>query len=113
MVYYKRIVKIREVRILISFKTMWNDVNNILNKDDVGLNIIEKFSSGFTVRDNDETIFVTRDDFVDFWCKILCGDNIEVKKLIDDDKSKEKYIYSIIKKLPYIKENLGMMSIVE
>lgn len=99
---------------MISFKTMWNDVNSILNKEeDVGLNIIEKYNSGFTVKEKDKTVFVTRDDFVDFWCKILCCDNIEIKKLMDNDNSKEKYIYSVIKKLPYIEENLGMISIVE
>lgn len=99
---------------MFAFKRMWDDVSLILSKDEVkDFEIIEKFNSGFVVRDNDNTHFVTKDDFVDMWCNMLCFNKIEKEKLLKDEKSKLKYVYEIIKTLPYINENEGTLKLTE
>lgn len=98
---------------MVSFKRMWNDVKQILNDgEDIGIEIMEKYSSGFTVKEEESTTFVTRDDFVDFWCKMLYHNEIAEEEL-EKETCKQKYIYEIIRKLPYINESSGVLRIVE
>lgn len=90
---------------MIEFKKMWSDVSDLLSNEEISeIDIVEHFKSGFVVRDCEETYFVTRDDFVDFWCKILCSHEISKEQILSDKKTKEKYVYPIIKRLPYISE---------
>lgn len=99
---------------MVAFQRMWDDVSIILSKDEVkDFQIVEKFNSGFVVRDNDNTHFVTKDDFVDIWCNMLCFNEVEKEKFLNDEKSGLKYVYEIIKTLPYINENEGILKLIE
>lgn len=113
MWYTKINWKNKGVVFLVSFKKMWTDVKEILAQGEIDVDIMEKYSCGFTVRENDTTTFVTRDDFVDFWCKLLYHNEIAADEIVDDSTCKQKYIYKIIKRLPYIYENSGILRIVE
>ncbi|MCT8977338.1 hypothetical protein N4T77_12075 [Clostridium sp. CX1] len=99
---------------MVAFQKMWDDVNVILSKDEIkNIDIVEKFQSGFVVKDNDNTHFVTKDDFVDFWCNMLCYNEVEKGELLKGERSGLKYVYEIIKTLPYINENEGTLKITE
>ena len=94
---------------MIFFKDMWEDVKIILNKEEeLNIKIIEKYNSGFTVKEEDVTTFITRDDFVDLWCKMLYYNQIELN-LNDKEHFKQKYVYEILKKLPYVTEESGVL----
>lgn len=95
---------------MVAFKKMWEDVRLILLNDEYSdIEILEKFTCGFTVKERDDTIFITRDDFVDFWCKLLYYNELSLEQVLKDDKSKQKYIFTIIKQLPYISESSGVI----
>lgn len=97
---------------MVAFKTMWEDVCSILSNDEIkDIDIVEKFSTGFVVKENDNTEFITRDDFVDFWCKLLCMNEISREEIIRDEKPKLKFVYDVVKRLPYIKDNGDMIKL--
>lgn len=99
---------------MISFKVMWDDVCELLSENKIeDIQIVEKFKSGFIVKDMENTEFVTKDDFVDFWCKILCFNEITKKEIEDEGKTRLKYVYEVVKKLPYIDEKSGCLRITE
>ena len=99
---------------MVAFKKMWEDVRLILfNEDYSDIKILEKFKCGFTVKERDNVIFITRDDFVDFWCELLYYNELSLEKVLKDEKSKPKYIYSIVKQLPYILENYGVIKLMQ
>lgn len=99
---------------MVAFKQMWEDVRLILsNKEYSDIEISERFNCGFTVKEQDNIVFITRDDFVDFWCKLLYYNELSLEQVLKDDKSKPKYIYTIIKQLPYISENAGVIKLVQ
>ncbi|MGH4139828.1 hypothetical protein [Clostridium sp.] len=99
---------------MIPFKKMWEDVRRILADEDYpNVEILEKFNCGFTVKERGNVIFITRDDFVDFWCKLLYYNELSLEQVLKDDKLKPKYIYNIIKELPYISENSGVIKLMQ
>jgi hypothetical protein len=99
---------------MVAFKKMWDDVSRIISKENIqDVHIVEKFKSGFIVKDNEDTHFVTKDDFVDFWCNMLCFNKVNKEELTKGGKLKSKYVYEIIKTLPYIKENEGTLNLTE
>ncbi|MBU3189451.1 hypothetical protein K9O30_10100 [Clostridium bowmanii] len=99
---------------MVAFKKMWEDVRLILSDEDYsGIEILERFNCGFTVKERDNVIFITRDDFVDFWCKLLYYSELSLEQVSKDDKLKPKYIYTIIKQLPYISENSGVIKLMQ
>ncbi|MGH4121693.1 MAG: hypothetical protein ACREV6_01950 [Clostridium sp.] len=99
---------------MVAFKKMWEDVRLILsNKEYSDVEILERFNCGFTVKERDNIIFITRDDFVDFWCKLLYYNELSLEQVLKEDKSKPKYIYTIIKQLPYISENSGVIKLIQ
>ncbi|HEY8890718.1 MAG TPA: hypothetical protein VIM70_10720 [Clostridium sp.] len=99
---------------MVAFKQMWEDVRLILsNEKYLDIEILERFSCGFTVKEQDNVIFITRDDFVDFWCKLLYYNELSIEQILKDDKSKPKYIYTIIKQLPYIAESSGVIKLLQ
>ena len=98
---------------MIAFKKMWEDVRLILSNEEYSeIEILEKFNCGFTVKEQDDIIFITRDDFVDFWCKLLYYNELSLEQILEEDKSKLKYIYTIIKQLPYISEKSGVIKLI-
>lgn len=99
---------------MVAFKKMWDDVSVILSNDEVkNIQIIEKYKSGFVVKDENDTHFVTKDDFVDFWCNMLCFNKVEKDQILNNGKSGLKYVYEIIKTLPYINEKEGILKLIE
>lgn len=98
---------------MIAFKKMWEDVRLILSNEECSdVEILEKFNCGFTVKEQDDIIFITRDDFVDFWCKLLYYNELSLEQILKEDKSKLKCIYMIIKQLPYISESSGVIKLI-
>lgn len=96
---------------MISFKVMWEDVKELLAMDgELDIDIIEKYNTGFTVKENNKTTFITKDDFVDLWCKMLYYNEVPVN-LSDNKNCKERYLYSILRKLPYIDDKSGVLKI--
>lgn len=95
---------------MVAFKKMWEDVNSLLNKESLDFNIVEVFNSGFTVKENDDLVFVTREDFVDLWCNMLYYNKVS-KKQVNDMKSSMTYVYDVVKRLPYICENADELTI--
>ncbi len=99
---------------MVAFKQMWEDVRLILSNEEYSdIEISERFNCGFTVKERDNIIFITRDDFVDFWCKLLYYNELSLEQVLKDDKSKPKYIYTIIKQLPYISESSGVIKLLQ
>ncbi len=99
---------------MVAFKKMWEDVRLILSNEEYSdIKILEKFNCGFTVKESDNVIFITRDDFVDFWCKLLYYNELTLEQVLKDDKAKPKYIYTIIKQLPYISESSGVIKLIQ
>ncbi len=98
---------------MVKFKKMWDDVLLLLsNEEYIGIDIEERLDCGFTIRDSDNKIFIAKDDFCNFWCKLLYYEEISIEQLLGDDKLKLKYIYTIIKQLPYISESSGIVKLV-
>ena len=99
---------------MVAFKRMWEDVGAILsNKEYSDVEILERFNCGFTVKEREAIIFITRDDFVDFWCKLLYYNELSLEQVLKDNKSKSKYIYTIVKQLPYVSENFGVIKLIQ
>lgn len=98
---------------MIAFKKIWDDICEITSNNSINENvkIIENFDSGFVIQDNADVHFLTKDDFVDFWCNISCVDSASKDDLLSNSKS--KYIYEIMKNLPYICEHDGIIKIAE
>ena len=98
---------------MVAFKKMWEDVSEILSKESVtGLDIIQQFKSGFIVKENENTTFITREDFVDFWCLMLYFNEIDFDKLSKDGDTKRKYIYEVVKKLPYVYQENSVLKLI-
>jgi len=98
---------------MITFKQMWDDVQLILsNEGPLDIEILERFNCGFTVKEQDNVIFITKDDFVDFWCKLMYYNEVSLEQVLKQDKIKLKYICTIIKKLPYVSESSGVIKLI-
>lgn len=99
---------------MVAFKTMWNDVcGSISNSKIEDIEILEEFKSGFVVKDKEDTHFITKDDFVDFWCSMLCFNEVEKDSILKEGKQKLRYVYEIVKTLPYINEKEGILRLNE
>jgi hypothetical protein len=98
---------------MIAFKKMWEDVSGILLNDKIGdVVILERYSTGFVIKDKDDTEFLTKDDFVDLWGQMLCYNEISLKQFSGHNKSKLKYAYEVLKNLPYISEKSGCLKLI-
>ena len=99
---------------MVAFKKMWEDVGQILSNEEYSdVKILERFNCGFTVKEREDIIFITRDDFVDFWCKLLYYNELSLEQVLKDNKLKSKYIYTIVKQLPYVSENFGVIKLIQ
>lgn len=97
---------------MIAFKKIWDDICEITSKNSIeNLKIIENFDSGFVVEDDADIHFITKDDFIDFWCNMLYPDKVSKEEVLNNSKS--KYIYEIMRNLPYVCENNGIIKIAE
>jgi hypothetical protein len=99
---------------MVAFKKMWDDVCTILANNEIkDIQIVENYNSGFVVKENENTYFVNKDDFVDFWCNMLFFNKVDEESFAQEGKSSFKYVYKIIKKLPYITESEGALNLTE
>ena len=99
---------------MIAFKQMWEDVQLILLDEEYSdIEIMERFKCGFTVKVQNNIMFITKDDFSDIWCKLLYYNELTLEQIIKEDKVKPKYIYNIIKQLPYVSEQLGVIKLIQ
>ena len=99
---------------MIHFKTMWDDVCSILDHNKVeNLEIIESFKTGFIVKTEAGTEFITRDDFVDFWCHMLCFNKVTEMDIKEKGIETKKCICDIVKNLPYVNDSNGVITLVE
>ncbi|WP_446899551.1 hypothetical protein ACSVC9_06595 [Clostridium sp. LBM24168] len=99
---------------MIAFKRIWDDVCNILSNEEIkDINIVENFNNGFLIKEGINTHFITKQDFVDFWCNMICLDKIDKEDVLKERNSEKKFVYEILKELPYINENGGSLKISE
>ena len=99
---------------MITFKRMWEDVFQILKSENMNeFHIIKPYSEGFIIEDSDDITFVTKGDFVDFWCQMQYFKEVSINQLTCNKKSKLVYVYDIVKNLPYIEEVSGILRVVE
>ncbi|MCY6484645.1 hypothetical protein OW763_09865 [Clostridium aestuarii] len=97
---------------MIPFKKMWEDVSAIISDNTIGeIDIVEKYNTGFVISEDGVTKFVNKDDFVNFWCKMLCFK--EFSKEDADKEDKLIYVYEVIKNLPYITESSNVLKLVD
>lgn len=97
---------------VIPFQKMWEDALSMISKEEIkDMNIVETYKGGFIVEEGDVTEFINKDDFVDFWCKMLCYK--EFPKDEAKDHHKLKYVYKVIEKLPYVNESTNKLKLVE
>lgn len=97
---------------VIPFQKMWEDALSIISKKEIkDVNIVETYKGGFIVEEGDITEFVNKDDFVDFWCKMLCFK--EFSKNEAKNHHKLKYVYKVIEKLPYVNESCDTLKLLD
>lgn len=98
---------------MIAFKKMWEDVYKLLSNEElIDINITERLKSGFIYKEQDETTFITKEDFVDFWCNMLYFNEVDHKAIYEDGDTKKIVIYNIIKKLPYVSEEKSKLRLI-
>jgi len=98
---------------MVTFKKMWDDVLLLLsNEEYVDINILERSNCGFAVQDSDNITFITKDDFSNFWCNLLYYKELSLEQVLGNDKLIPKYIYTIIKQLPYISESSSVIQLI-
>lgn len=97
---------------MITFKKMWNDVEEMIAS---GLfNVEEKFPGSFVIKDEEgKRIFLTKEDFVDIWCRLLYYKEITLENKELFDKQSQKHVFNIMKKLPYISQNGNTLKLTE
>lgn len=89
---------------MISFKEMWSDINSEIDSNcNKGFKIKKKFETGFIIDEEGENVFLTKDDFVNFWCWFLYLKEININEIVNNKNGKYKYILNLMKELPYTK----------
>ncbi|WP_034849425.1 hypothetical protein [Clostridium hydrogeniformans] len=98
----------------VAFKKMWEDVNILINKENnIDLDIVDIFSTGFVINSNNERVFLTKDHFVDFWCNMLYYNKVSKEQMGRDKNRYMCYIYDIVKHLPYVTEGKDELILVD
>lgn len=100
---------------MVAFKRMWDDVcqlliNNISIKN---MQAMDESQVILFIDEDGEYKFITKEDFVDFWCRMLYYNKVSMEQILREEKSNLKYVYEVIKGLPYIKEVSGMLLLSE
>lgn len=89
---------------MVAFKKMWDDINSKIDHNcTTGFQIKKKFETGFIVEEDGKNIFLTREDFVNFWCWFLYSEEIEINEIVNNKNPRYKYILDLVKGLPYTK----------
>lgn len=98
--------------VAVAFKKMWEDVNSLMTNKNVELEVINVFNSGFVIKEDNETVFITKDHFVDFWCNILYYNKISKDQISREKGRYMNYVYDIVKHLPYVSENSNELTLI-
>lgn len=97
---------------MIPFKKMWEDAFIVISEDKFDdIDIVETYSTGFVVEEEGMAKFINKEDFADFWCRMLCFNEVSQEEL--NNEGNFKYIYNVVKRLPYIKEKSGVLRLVD
>ena len=89
---------------MVSFMKMWSDLNSILDSNDINnCQIIEHYEDGFSVKSDNVITFISKDDLVDCWCRMLYYNEVS-KEQMNDSNSSKKCVYDLLKNLPYISD---------
>ncbi|SHE51474.1 hypothetical protein [Clostridium fallax] len=89
---------------MLKFKDMWNDVNKLVNDKKDYFSIDNELQNVFLIKNGDDFVLLTKEDFVNLWSKILLNNKCCIKDAIDKSDIKLYYICKIMKELPYIRE---------
>lgn len=83
---------------------MWDDVWGMITDGSIqSLDVVKEFHYGIIINDREgKQEFITKDDFRDFWCKMLFFNEVSFEQAIHEEK--QEYVYEVIKELPYITE---------
>lgn len=96
---------------MIAFQQIWKDVNELVSERKLDFDINLKIENVFIVNDNEDTIFLSREDFLLFWSKLNSSSYIGRENLKSVSSKKELYIYDLFRYLPYIDECNGQISL--
>ena len=98
---------------MISFKKMWDDVWGMITEGSIQkLEVIKEFQYGIIIQnESGKQEFITKDDFRDFWCKMLYYSEVTKEQAVEEEK--QGYVYEVIKQLPYIAEVSNKLSVRE
>lgn len=91
---------------MVAFKKMWSDVNHLIDQFEAS-NKINKKNEVFLIGEGENVVFLTKEDFVDFWTSMLLYNRVEKKSI--NDKNKLLYVYELVKELPYVVENSNVL----
>ncbi|GAA0179211.1 hypothetical protein SH2C18_21200 [Clostridium sediminicola] len=96
---------------MVSFKKMWDDVWGMITNGSIqSLDVVKEFNYGIIINDNEgNQKFITKDDFRDFWCKMLFFNEVSRAQSLNEEK--QGYVYEVIKQLPYITENSNILTL--
>ncbi|SHI86479.1 hypothetical protein SAMN02745163_00886 [Clostridium cavendishii DSM 21758] len=86
---------------MVAFNKMWKDINEIMDHSEAHGNF-DKKQGVFLIKEGEDIVFLTKDDFIDFWSNMLLRDKVDKKSL--NNKNKLLYVYDLVKKLPYVNE---------
>jgi hypothetical protein len=92
---------------------MWDDVWDMITAGSIQkLNVVKEFQYGIIIQNElGKQEFVTKDDFRDFWCKMLYYNEVSKEQTLEEGK--QGYVYEVIKQLPYIAEVSNKLSVRE
>lgn len=97
---------------MVPFKKMWEDALTLISENELeDISIVESYKGGFVVKEKNDTEFINKEDFVDFWCKMLYNREVAKDEAIQGRKS--RYIYQIIRNLPYVDESCNVLKLVD
>jgi hypothetical protein len=100
---------------MVAFEKMWGDVGELLRCAGAldNMHMLEGRSGVFAVDVDGDTEFITKEDFVDFWCRMLYYHQVSKEQILADERGKLRYVYEIVKTLPYVKEVSGVLTLEE
>lgn len=99
---------------MLAFNKMWDDVCEMLSRSELkNVNVAENYEAGFVVKEDGVAEFISKEDFVDVWCRMLYFNEISQEDAVNGSNSHYKYVYNVIRQLPYICENCGILKIAD
>ncbi|WP_138206103.1 hypothetical protein [Haloimpatiens lingqiaonensis] len=101
---------------MVEFKKMWQDVSTMVAEHKIhstNLDIIETYDDGFIIQYGAQRFFVNKNNFIDFWCKMLYYKEVSREELIKEDDEAQKCVYEIVQSLPYVNEESNTLRLMK